>query len=179
TYINARSTNRFGIELTLQQKFNKNFDITPSVNINYRNVKAGDAQQNLSNEGWNWSSKLTANYKIETQHPSLFNKLSFQLTTQYESPRVIPQGKRLEQFDSDFGIKKDLFKNDKGSITFSVNDILNTHRYGVIYDTETFYQESYSRWNVRNFRLTFSYRFGNSDFSLFKKNRDNGGNNDN
>ncbi len=179
TYINAQSTNRFGIELTLQQKFSKNFDITPSMNINYRNVKAGAAQQNLSNEGWNWSSKLTANYKIETQHPSLFNKLSFQLTAQYESPRVIPQGKRLERFDSDFGLKKDLFKNDKGSITFSVNDILNTHRYGVIYNTETFYQESYRRWNVRNFRITFSYKFGNSDFSLFKRNRDNGGGNDN
>ena len=179
TYINAQSTNRFGIELTLQQKFSTNFDITPSMNINYRNVKAGAAQQNLSNEGWNWSSKLTANYKIETQHPSLFNKLSFQLTAQYESPRVIPQGKRLERFDSDFGLKKDLFKNDKGSITFSVNDILNTHRYGVIYNTETFYQESYRRWNVRNFRITFSYKFGNSDFSLFKRNRDNGGGNDN
>ena len=178
TYINAQSTNRFGIELTLQQKFSTNFDITPSMNINYRNVKAGAAQQNLSNEGWNWSSKLTANYKIETEHPSLFNKLSFQLTAQYESPRVIPQGKRLERFDSDFGLKKDLFKNDKGSITFSVNDILNTHRYGVIYNTETFYQESYRRWNVRNFRITFSYKFGNSDFSLFKRNRDNGGGND-
>ena len=179
TYINAQSTNRFGLELTLQQKFNKNFDITPSVNINYRNVKAGIAQQNLSNEGWDWSSKLTANYKIETQHPSIFNKLSFQLTTQYESPRVIPQGRRLEQFDSDFGIRKDLFKNDKGSITFSVNDILNTHRYGVIYDTQNFYQESYSRRNVRNFRITFSYKFGNSDFSLFKKSRDNTDNNNN
>ncbi|KAA9039115.1 TonB-dependent receptor [Ginsengibacter hankyongi] len=177
TYINAESTNRWGMELTLQQKFNSNFDITPSVSINYRNVKAGISQQNLSNKGWNWSSKLSANYKIETEHPSIFNKLSFQLTAQYESPRVIPQGKRLEQFDSDFGLRKDLFKNDKGSITFSVNDILNTHRYGVIYNTETFYQESYSRWNVRSFRITFSYKFGDSDFSLFKKSRDNSDNN--
>jgi hypothetical protein len=140
-------------------------------------VKASALQQNLSNEGWNRSTKLATNYKIETQHPSIFNKLSFQLTTQYESPRVIPQGRRLEQFDSDFGIRKDLFKNDKGSITFSINDILNTHRYGVIYDTENFYQESYSRRSVRNFRITFSYKFGNSDFSLFKKSRDNTDNN--
>ena len=173
TYINAQSTNRLGFELTLQQKFGNNFDITPSANINYRHVKAGAEQQNIANQGWNWSSKLTANYKIETQHPSIFNKLSFQLTTEYESPRVIPQGKRLEQFNSDFALRKDLFKNNKGSFTFSINDILNTHRYGVIYDTENFYQESYRRWGVRNFRITFSYKFGNSDFSLFKKNRDN------
>lgn len=174
TYINAQSTKRVGLELTLQQKFNSNFDITPSININYRKVNAGADQQNISNQGWNWSSKLTANYKIETEHPSIFNKLSFQLTSEYESPRVIPQGKRLEQFNSDFALRKDVFKNNKGSFTFSINDILNTHRFGVIYDTENFYQESYRRWGVRNFRITFSYKFGDSDFSLFKKNKDNG-----
>ena len=170
TFINAASTNRMGLELTLQQKFSKNFDVTPSANIGYRNVKANASQQNISNEGFNWGAKLTANYKIETEHPSVFNKLSFQLTSEYESPRVIPQGKRLEQFDADFALRKDVFKNDKGSFTFSINDVLNTHRYGVIYDTENFYQESYSRRNVRNFRITFSYKFGDADFTLFKKN---------
>ncbi len=173
TFINAQSTNRMGLELTLQQKFSKNFDVTPSVNIGYRNVKATASQQNLSNEGFNWSTKFTINYKIETRNPSVFNKLSFQVTGEYESPRVIPQGKRLEQFDSDFALRKDLFKNDKGSVTFAINDIFNTHRYGVIYDTETFYQESYRRWGVRRFRITFSYKFGDSEFSLFKRNREN------
>lgn len=173
TFINAQSTNRLGIELTLQQKFSKNFDVTPSVSIGYRKVKASASQQNISNEGYNWSTKFTANYKIETKNPSVFNKLSFQVTGEYESPRIIPQGKRLEQFDSDFALRKDLFKNDKGSITFSINDIFNTHRYGVIYDTETFYQESYRRRSVRRFRITFSYKFGDSEFSLFKRSRDN------
>lgn len=73
-------------------------------------------------------------------------------------------------------MKKDLFKKDKGSLTFSVNDIFNTQRYGVIYDTDTFYQESYSRWSVRTFRITFSYKFGDADFSLFNKKRDNANN---
>ena len=173
TFINAQSTNRMGLELTLQQKFNNNFDITPSMSVNYRKVNASASEQNISNEGFNWSTKLTANYKIETKNPSIFNKLSFQLTGEYESPRVIPQGKRLEQFDSDFALRKDLFKNNKGSFTFSINDIFNTHRYGVIYDTETFYQESYRRRSVRSFRVTFSYKFGDSDFSLFRKGRDN------
>jgi hypothetical protein len=143
------------------------------MSVNYRKVNASASEQNISNEGFNWSTKLTANYKIETKNPSIFNKLSFQLTGEYESPRVIPQGKRLEQFDSDFALRKDLFKNNKGSFTFSINDIFNTHRYGVIYDTETFYQESYRRRSVRSFRVTFSYKFGDSDFSLFKKGRDN------
>ncbi|MEO6187388.1 MAG: outer membrane beta-barrel family protein [Ginsengibacter sp.] len=175
TYINAESTNRLGLELTLQQKLTKNFDFTPSFSLNYRTVKAAVGKQDLSNKGFNWSTKFTVNYKIETESPSIFNKLSFQLTGQYESPRVIPQGKRLEQFDSDLALRKDLFKNNKGSVTFSINDVLNTRRYGVIYDTESFYQESYRRWRTRSFKVTFSYKFGESNFSLFKRN---GRNND-
>ncbi len=170
TYINSRSMNNAGIELTLQQKFGVNFDITPSFNLGYRKVNANHKGIDLSNEGIDWSSKLTANYKIiSNAESSIFNKLSFQVTGEYRSPRVIPQGKRLENFSADFAMRKDLF-NDKGSLTFSVNDVFDSQRYGVIYDTESFYQETFSRRRVRSFRLTFSYKFGNSEFSLFKKN---------
>jgi outer membrane receptor protein involved in Fe transport len=173
TFINSKSVNRAGVELTLQQKLGKNFDVTPSVNLGYRKVNANQKDLDLSNEGFDWSSKLTANYKITAKNESsVFDKLGFQLTGDYHSPRVIPQGKRLERFDADFAMRKDLFK-DKGSLTFSVNDIFNSQRYGVIYDTESFYQETYSRRRVRSFRLTFSYKFGNSEFSLFKKNNGN------
>lgn len=179
TFINSKSVNRIGVELTLQQKFGKNFDITPSVNLGYTKVNANIETINLSNEGFNWSSKLTSNYKIITSNEaSVFNKLAFQVTADYHSPRVIPQGKRLERFSADFAMRKDFFKNDRGSVTFSVNDISNSQRYGVIYDTENFYQESYSRWSTRSFRLTFNYKFGDSNFSLFKKNKENNDNND-
>ena len=52
---------------------------------------------------------------------NLFNDLSFQLVADYRSPRVIPQGRRLERFSSDFAMQKDLFKNNRGSIIFSVD----------------------------------------------------------
>jgi hypothetical protein len=103
----------------------------------------------------------------------LFNDLGFQLTGQYESPRVLPQGKRLEEYSADFAMKKDLFKKDKRSLTFSINDVFNTRRYGLIYDTDEFYQESFRRPRARTFRITFSYKFGNVNFSLFNKKRDN------
>lgn len=174
TFINAKSTNRAGLELTLQQKFGDNFDITPNLNIGYRKVNAEQKSLDLSNEGFDFGAKFTSNYKIKTQNPSnVFNKLSFQLTAEYRSPRVIPQGKRLERFSSDFALQRDLFKDNRGSVTFSVEDIFNTHRYGVIYDTPTFYQESYNKRRVRSFRLTFSYKFGNSDFTLFRQHNNN------
>jgi outer membrane receptor protein involved in Fe transport len=171
TFINSKSVNRMGVELTLQQKLGTDFDVTPSFEIGYRKVNAGTQAQDVSNEGINWGAKLTANYKITAANESsVFNKLAFQLTGDYESPRVIPQGKRLKRFGTDFALRRDLFKKDKGSVTFSVNDVFNSRRYGVIYDTDAFYQEAYSRRRVRSFRLTFSYKFGDADFSLFKKN---------
>lgn len=170
TFINAQYTNRLGAEFTLQHKLAKNFDITPSIDLQYRKVKAEVGKLNLNNSGFNWDSKLIANYKIETERPSLFNNLGFQLIGEYESPEVVPQGKRLEQYSVDFALRKDFLKNKKASFTFSINDVFNTQRYGSIYDTEQFYQESFRRWNVRSFRLNFTLKFGKADFKVFNRN---------
>jgi outer membrane receptor protein involved in Fe transport len=176
TFINASTTNRYGAEFTLQHKAGKNFEITPTVNLQYRTVNAKINNLDLGNEGFNWEAKLITNYKIELQRKSLFNNIGFQMILDYESPQVIPQGRRIAEFDVDVALRKDFLKNKKASLTFAVSDLFNSRRWGTIYDTDQFYQDSYRRWNVRNFRLTFSYKFGDNNFSLFNNNR--GGNND-
>jgi hypothetical protein len=70
---------------------------------------------------------------------------------------------------ADFGIRKEMLKN-KVTLTFNINDVFNTRRWGSIYDTEEFYQDSYRRRDVRSFRFTISYKFGKSDFQLFRRN---------
>lgn len=174
TYINASTTNRYGAELTLQHKVGKRFDMTPTLNFQYRTVKADVHNLNLSNSGFNWQAKLMLNYKIETEGKSFFNNCGFQFSGEYESPRVIPQGKHLGQFDSDLALKKEFLKDKKATVTFAVNDVFNTRKWGTIYDTEQFYQDSWRRWNVRSFRLTFTYKFGDANFTLGKR----GGNNE-
>ncbi len=175
TFINASTTNRYGAEFTLQHKIGDNFDITPSIDLQYRTVKANVKDLNLSNKGFNWDSKLILNYKIRTAEKSFFNKLGFQVIGEYESAEVIPQGKRSPQYDVDFAMRKDFLKNDKATVTFGINDVFNTQKFGTIYDTETFYQDSYRRRRVRSFRLTFSYKFGDSKFSLNNRNNRNRG----
>ncbi len=171
TFINASTTNRYGAELTLQHKVGKNFDITPTVNLQYRTVKANVNKLDLSNKGFNWEAKLITNYKIEKPEKPFLNNLGFQMILDYESPSVIPQGRNIAEFDVDMAIRKEFLKNKRASLTFAVNDVFNSQRWGAVYDTDQFYQDSYRRWNVRNFRATFSYKFGDSNFSLF-----NGGN---
>jgi outer membrane receptor protein involved in Fe transport len=172
TFINAQSTNSLGAELTLQHTLAKNFDIVPTIELQYQKVNAKINDLDLSNEGFVYEAKLIANYKIETKRSKLFNNLGFQLIGEYESWEILPQGKRKPQYVLDAAIRKDFLKNNKASLTFSVNDVFNSHRFGTIYDTETFYQDSYRRRNVRGFRLSFSYRFGDSDFKLSRRDRD-------
>ena len=167
TFVNASTTNRYGAEFTLQHKPLKNFEITPTVNLQYRTVNAKINDLDLSNKGFNWEAKLITNYMIESLGKPLLNNLGFQMILDYESPQVLPQGRSIAEFDVDMAIRKDFLKNKKASLTFAVNDVFNTRRWGAVYDTEQFYQDAYRRWNVRNFRLTFSYKFGDTNFSLF------------
>lgn len=169
TYINAKSSNRLGLELTVQQRLGTQLDFTPTLTMEYRNVSAAVNDMNLSNEGFNWEAKLTVNYKILAPQSPILKNMGFQVVGEYESPEVIPQGKREAQYKVDLAIRKDLLKNNRGSITLGVNDVFDTRKFGVIYDTESFYQDFYRRRNVRSFKVTFAYKFGKSDFSLFKK----------
>lgn len=172
TFINANTENEWGSELTLQQKIGKNFDFTPTINLQYTKVNAKLDKVDLSNEGFNWEAKLITNYRV-TSKSKIFDKLSLQAIGEYESPEILPQGKRKAQYSVDAALRKDFLKGNKGTLTFSVNDVFNTNRWGTIYDTENFYQDSYRRRNVRNFRVTFTYKFGKADFNLFKRNNRN------
>lgn len=175
TFINADFTNRMGLEVNLQHKFSEQFDIMPSVNVQYRHVKAQVGKLNLNNEGFNWESQLTANYRVKSKKKWL-DKMAYQLTGEYESPEVIPQGRTVAEWRVDMALRKDFMKNNRASLVFAVDDVFNSRRWGSNLETPRFIQESYSRWNVRTFRLTFSLRFGGSDFQLMNKRK--GGNGD-
>lgn len=166
TFINAQYTNRMGAEFTLNQTIGK-FEIIPNINLQYRKVEAIVGDLNLSNQGFNWETKVMFNYRSGSLKSVILKNVNMQLSANYESREIIPQGRNKEQFVADFALRKEFLKNKAASVTFAVNDIFNTNRFGQIYDTENFYQDSYRRWNVRNFRLTFSYRFGNRDFNMF------------
>jgi outer membrane receptor protein involved in Fe transport len=177
TFINAGYTNRMGAEFTVEKKFGPQFDLTYNLDLQYRTTKASVGKINLDNKGFDYETKLIANYKIVTEKSKLFNNLGFQLTANYESPRVIPQGKTKQEFVSDFAMRKEFLKRKAASVSLSINDIFNSRKFGTIYDTEDFYQDSYRRWSVRTFRVTFSYRFGDSEFDLFKRKNNNNNNN--
>jgi hypothetical protein len=60
------------------------------------------------------------------------------------------------------GISKTILKK-KGTIRFNVNDIFNTQRFSGTYNTTNRAVSLANRWDSRQFRASFSYRFGNSN----------------
>ncbi len=164
TFINARSTNRLGMELTLQHRFSPQFDIVPTIDMQYRKVNADEYR--LSNSGFNWDAELTANLRFAAQS-GLLKNMGLQLVGEYESEEVTVQGRNAAQYQLDFGLRKEFLKDKRGTLSFNINDIFNSQRFGNIYDTDNFFQESYFRRNVRSFRINFTYKFGNDDFKIF------------
>jgi outer membrane receptor protein involved in Fe transport len=75
----------------------------------------------------------------------------------------------------DAAVKKDFFKNGKLSLTFSVKDVFATSVSGtnVLADNPVgvplYYETSSRRRDLRFFQFTFSYKFGQMDFTLFKR----------
>jgi outer membrane receptor protein involved in Fe transport len=179
TFINANVSNRYGAEVTIQQRLGKNFEITPTANLQYNTVRASVKDLNLDNQGFTWEGKLILNYKTANGAPAVFRNFSAQIIGEYESPEVIPQGSNKAEYSIDVALRKDLWKDKRGSLTFAVNDVFNTLRYGTVYDTESFYQDSYRRWRIRSFRLTFTYKFGDSNFKLFRRNENREGGDEN
>lgn len=173
TFINADFTNRVGVELNLQHKFSEQFDIMPTMNLQYRHVKAQSGDLNLENRGFNWDAQLNVNYRTASKK-ELLDKLAFQLSGRYRSPNVIPQGRTISELRVDFAVRRDILKDNKGNIVFAIDDVFNTRRWGSLIETPNFIQDSYSRWNVRSFRLTFSYRFGAKDFQFANKRKGGG-----
>jgi outer membrane receptor protein involved in Fe transport len=174
TFINGRVSNWVGLEVTLQQEFGEHFDITPSMDVQYRRVNAKVNDLDLSNDGFSWEASVLFNYKTITTRPSLFRNFSIQAEWDYESPEVQAQGRSRAEYQFDLAFRKDFGKDKKANLTFSISDLFNTLKFGNVYDTDNFYQDSYGRRNVRSFRLVFTYKFGKADFS-FRRNRDGGG----
>ncbi len=186
TYENANSGYSYGAEITSQNGIGKFLDVISNVNlfesgINGQNLNGGVNDQLLS-----WFAKLNLTFKL----PYNFN---IQLNGNYLSKAVIPpggngggrygsygggggggitpsaQGYILPNYWMDVAIKKDFLKKKNLSVTFNVHDVFATAVSSSFTETEFFTQTITRHRDPQFFRLVLSYRFGQTDFSLFKR----------
>ena len=180
TFINANSSRAIGSELTSTNTVTKWWDMTTNINLYNSKINTDNINGNSQDAIWSWFGKFNNNFKL----PKNF---SAQLSATYQSKTNLPvnqnsgfgppmmqaqsasQGYIKSSYGVDMAIKKSFLKNNAASATLSFNDIFRTRRQEQ-YSYSEYFEQNYSRLrDPQMIRLTFAYRFGKIDMSLFKR----------
>lgn len=192
TYVNARSSNVYGLELTNRITVAKIWDVTANINLFKSEINGGsDLKGDVTQQQWSYFAKLNNNFKFKHGY-------SFQLSGDYTSKTILPassgsarnsgggggwggptssaQGFIYPRYGFDAAIRKEWnFKNGKVlSATLGINDFARTQLYKTyseshFSDDKYFTQISQRRRDPQVVRLNINYRFGRFDANLFKR----------
>ncbi|WP_119079328.1 TonB-dependent receptor domain-containing protein [Chitinophaga alhagiae] len=101
----------------------------------------------------------------QTQHTFTFNKgYSAEASFFYVSPQISQEGlfRMNAMYAFNLGLQKQVLQK-KGTIRLNVNDIFNTQRFSGTYNVNNRQVRLGTRWDSRQLRVSFTYRFGNSN----------------
>ncbi len=153
---NLTSGQTYGVELTGKLQLLPIWDATVNFNFFQNEILGTNIDPTLNNSGFSWFGKANTNVKL----PLGF---SLQLSGNYEAPKVAAQGKLHEVYWIDAALRKNLM-NNKATVVINVSDIFNTKKYTTIYDYPAYTQSVYRARETRIGNITFTYRFGKSEF---------------
>jgi len=181
TYINANSTDNYGVELTFTNKLKKWWDFTANMNfynsrINTENIEnsvqakplwtAFGKINNNFNLKKNWVVQLSGDYQGKTNLPVSQG----QSYGPPQSAQSSSQGYIEPFYGVDMAVKKSFLKTNAASLTLSINDIFRTRGNTQVSAGEGFSQTYYRLNNPQIIKLNFSVRFGQMDMKMFKRN---------
>lgn len=190
TYGNADRSTTIGLEITGNNKLAKWWDLTANLNLFNAVLKAGNLPGTTGNERFSWFLKLTNTVRIKGNY-------SIQLTADYQARNLLPsggggrgfggggmffgggggfgqnqptaQGYARPFYGMDISVKKEFMKNNAASITLQCSDIFRTRTYSTHAESDYFVQDNERLRDPQVFRLSFNWRFGKMDLSLFKR----------
>jgi outer membrane receptor protein involved in Fe transport len=192
TFANASKTYTFGLELTSKNKITPWWDVTTNVNFFNATLKAGNLPGGIDDSQLSWFAKMNNNFKL----PKNF---SIQLSGDYQAKTLVSQtnsggggggggggrgggmmfggggntpsaqGFIRPLYGVDIAIKKEFLKNNAASLTLQMSDVFRTRLNSVFSQSVYFEQNAERRRDPQVLRLTFNWRFGKMDVSLFKR----------
>ena len=152
-----------------------------NVNIYNSKINTDNVDGTSQDAMWSWFAKINNNFKL----PKNFK---LQLSGTYQSKTNLPinqgggfmsgppmgpqsasQGYIKANWGVDAALQKSFLKNNVASATFSINDIFRTRIYEQYSESAYYIQTNHRMNDVPQMRLTFSFRFGQMDMSLFKR----------
>ncbi len=194
SYVNANSSQTYGLELTNRITIAKFWDMTANINFYNSKINAGGNLKDVAatQQLWSYFAKLNNSFRFKHGY-------SIQLSGNYQSKTVLPassgssrnggqgggfggppaasaQGYIYPNYSFDAAVRKewDLKKGNVLAVTISINDFARTFVYktnstSYYSATDYFNQISQRRRDPQVVRLNLNYRFGKFDASLFKR----------
>lgn len=193
SYANANQSTAYGTEFTLRNNFWKFLEVTTNINLYNSVVEATNVEANLKTEQFTWFLKenllirlpKSVNFQINASYQS---RTAFGVESGGSrggsgggggrgmggggwsgGTTNTAQGYTIPVWYVDWSVRKDLW-NRKGSVSISMQDIFRSRKQGSVTSSPgIFTQETWRRRDPQFVRLTFSYRFGKMDVSLFRR----------
>jgi outer membrane receptor protein involved in Fe transport len=154
----TRSINS-GLELIGKFDLFKSWNFTANVNLYQSKIEGVPAFGIVENSGFSYNTNLTNNFVLPYG-------VTLQLRGEYRSREVMAQGIRKAMYGVDAGAKYDL--NKKASLSLNVRDVFASRKWQMQTTGSTSIVDFSRLFGGTQANLTFSYRFGKTDFS-FKK----------
>ena len=164
TYANIGKNHTVGLSLNGNVNVTKKFNINLNASFNYIQLSSIVLEKPLSNNGLTANAFGYASYRFEKGW-----RLSANVGV--NSPRVTLQGTSASYSYHSFSVNKQLFKEEKGSVSFSVSSPFQKSRRWLNEINEPFYQRQESYYVMRRFRISFNYRFGKLQGGIARKKR--------
>ncbi len=152
TQQNLSNDQSAGLELIFSAKVGKVFSSNFSTNFFYNQI-------NATNLGY-FDKKTILSFSTNFNSTISFTpNTMMQVSANYRSARLTPQGKNYPSFVLNTGVRQDLFKK-KVSILLAVSDILRSQQQKSELNTTYLKQTSIGRRDAQIIYLGVSYRFG-------------------
>ncbi len=159
---NLTRNNASGLELIGRFDLFKSWNFTANINLYQSKILGVPAFGIVENAGFSYNANLTNNFVLPYG-------ITMQIKGDYRAREVMAQGYRKAMYAMDAGAKYD-FKDKKSSLSLNIRDVFGTRRWRMTTDGASSIVD-FSRFMQGTMaNLTYSYRFGKSDFS-FKRNK--------
>jgi iron complex outermembrane recepter protein len=153
TYLNLARSYSYGMEFVVNQDITSWWKANGNFSYFIATIKGDPGVPDvLTQTNRSWTARINSNMTIAKGFDS-------QVSVNYRSPFIIPQGEIQSFFNVDVGVKKDVLKG-RGAITLRVSDIFNTLRFRINTFGEGFTSYTEAKRESRIAFIGFTYRFG-------------------
>lgn len=156
-YMNVAKSDNFSLNVSMPMPITKWWTSFTTLSVSYVNF------QTVVNN--NTVKTASAAFFGRTQHTfTITRKVAAEATFFYVSPQVTEEGlfKMKAMSSLDLGASMKVLK-DKGSVKLNVTDILRNNYFRGDFSNGGRYTAVANRWDSRQVRLSFNYRFGNNN----------------